>query len=204
LIEAIVRYLPSANRTGVIQMNVLAQMNTGKHEQVVFVQDLGAGLRAIIAIHNTTLGPALGGTRMYPYATEEQALRDVLDLSRGMTYKAAASGLDLGGGKAVIIGDPLTQKSDALLRTYGRFVNRLAGLFYTGEDIGTDVIAQRFAVDEHRSRLPSVVFQSGGRAIELLRRRSRSNRVLAFDFTRNACSAGEAGRAKGASATPQR
>ena len=120
-------------------MNVLAQMNTGKQEQVVFVQDLDAGLRAIIAIHNTTLGPALGGTRMYPYGTEEQALRDVLNLSRGMTYKAAAAGLDLGGGKAVIIGDPLTQKSDALLHAYGRFVNRLAGVFYTGEDVGTDV-----------------------------------------------------------------
>ena len=120
-------------------MNVLAQMNTGAHEQVVFVQDPDAGLRAIIAIHNTTLGPALGGTRMYPYATEEQALRDVLNLSRGMTYKAAAAGLDLGGGKAVIIGDPLKQKSDALLRAYGRFVNRLAGVFYTGEDVGTDV-----------------------------------------------------------------
>ena len=120
-------------------MNVLTQMNTDKHEQVVFVQDLDAGLRAIIAIHNTTLGPALGGTRMYPYATEEQALRDVLNLSRGMTYKAAAAGLDLGGGKAVIIGDPLTQKSAALLRAYGRFVNRLAGVFYTGEDVGIDV-----------------------------------------------------------------
>jgi glutamate dehydrogenase/leucine dehydrogenase len=110
-------------------MNVLAQMNTGKHEQVVFVQDLDAGLRAIIAIHNTTLGPALGGTRMYPYRTEEQALRDVLNLSRGMTDKAAAAGLDLGGGKAVIIGDSVTQKSDALLRAYGRLINRLAGVF---------------------------------------------------------------------------
>jgi leucine dehydrogenase len=120
-------------------MNVLAHMNAGKHEQVVFAQDPKAGLRAIIAIHSTTLGPALGGTRMYPYATEEQALRDVLDLSRGMTYKAAAAGLDLGGGKAVIIGDPLKHKSDALLRAYGRFVNRLAGLFYTGEDVGTGV-----------------------------------------------------------------
>jgi len=137
--EAIVRYQPPANRRGVNQMSVLAQMNTGKHEQVVFAQDVDVGLRAIIAIHNTTLGPALGGTRMYPYATEEQALRDVLDLSRGMTYKAAAAGLDLGGGKAVIIGDPLKQKSDALLRAYGRFVNRLAGVFYTGEDVGTDV-----------------------------------------------------------------
>jgi leucine dehydrogenase len=139
LIEANLHDKPSVNQTGVNQMKVLAQMKAGKHEQIVFVQDLDAGLRAIIAIHNTTLGPALGGTRMYPYATEEQALRDVLDLSRGMTYKAAAAGLDLGGGKAVIIGDPLTQKSDALLRAYGRFVNRLAGVFHTGEDVGTDV-----------------------------------------------------------------
>jgi hypothetical protein len=78
---------------------------------------------------------------MYPYATEELALRDVLDLSRGMTYKAAAAGLDLGGGKAVIIGDPLKQKSDALLRAYGRFVNRLAGVFYTaGGGIGVPVV----------------------------------------------------------------
>jgi leucine dehydrogenase len=85
-------------------------MENQGHEQVVFVQDSDAGLTAIIAIHSTVLGPALGGTRMYPYATEEQALRDVMELSRGMTYKAAAAGLPLGGGKAVIIGDPLKTK----------------------------------------------------------------------------------------------
>ena len=96
------------------------------------------GLTAIIAIHSTVLGPALGGTRMYPYATEEQALRDVLELSRGMTYKAAAAGLPLGGGKAVMIGDPLKTKSERLFRTFGEFVQRMNGVFYTGEDVGTD------------------------------------------------------------------
>jgi leucine dehydrogenase len=104
----------------------------------VFVQDSDAGLTAIVAIHDTVLGPALGGTRLYPYATEEQALRDVMELSRGMTYKAAAAGLSLGGGKAVIIGDPLKNKSERLFRTFGEFVQRMNGLFYTGEDVGTD------------------------------------------------------------------
>ena len=117
----------------------LEEMRRRGHEQVMFVQDPQAGLRAIIAIHSTVLGPALGGTRMYPYASEGEALRDVLELSRGMTYKAAAAGLNLGGGKAVIIGDPRTDKSEALFRAFGRFVNRLNGLFYTGEDVGTDV-----------------------------------------------------------------
>ena len=117
----------------------LEEMRRRGHEQVMFVQDPKAGLRGIIAIHSTVLGPALGGTRMYPYASEEEALRDVLELSRGMTYKAAAAGLNLGGGKAVIIGDPRTDKSEALFRAFGRFVNRLNGLFYTGEDVGTDV-----------------------------------------------------------------
>ena len=114
-------------------------MDRRGHEQVVFVQDSGAGLRAIIAIHSTVLGPALGGTRMHPYATQEDALRDVLELSRGMTYKAAAAGLDLGGGKAVIIADPRTDKSARLFRAFGRFVDRLKGVFYTGEDVGTSV-----------------------------------------------------------------
>jgi leucine dehydrogenase len=117
----------------------LEEMQQRGHEQVMFVQDPKAGLCGIIAIHSTVLGPALGGTRMYPYGSEEEALRDVLELSRGMTYKAAAAGLNLGGGKAVIIGDPRTDKSEALLRAFGRFVNRLNGLFYTGEDVGTDV-----------------------------------------------------------------
>jgi len=107
------------------------------HEQVVYCHDRRSGLRAIIAIHSTRLGPALGGTRFYPYQAEEDALEDVLRLSRGMTYKAAAAGLDLGGGKAVIIGDPAVLKSEALLRTYGRFVDSLGGRYVTAEDVGT-------------------------------------------------------------------
>lgn len=111
----------------------------GEHEQVVFCEDKRAGLRAIIAIHDTTLGPALGGTRMWPYKTEEEALRDVLRLSRGMTYKASAAGLNLGGGKAVILGDPRTDKSEALFRVFGRFVESLNGRYITAEDVGTSV-----------------------------------------------------------------
>ncbi|MGI8522992.1 MAG: Glu/Leu/Phe/Val family dehydrogenase [Nocardioides sp.] len=108
-----------------------------EHEQVVFCNDRASGLRAIVAIHSTALGPALGGTRFYPYATTDDALRDVLNLSRGMSYKAALAGLDLGGGKAVIIGDPATLKSEALLRAYGRFVQSLGGRYYTACDVGT-------------------------------------------------------------------
>jgi valine dehydrogenase (NAD+) len=107
------------------------------HEQVVFANDPASGLRAIIAIHSTALGPGLGGTRFYPYASTDDALRDVLNLSRGMTYKAALAGLDLGGGKAVIIGDPAALKSEALLRAYGRFVQSLNGRYYTACDVGT-------------------------------------------------------------------
>jgi valine dehydrogenase (NAD+) len=107
------------------------------HEQVVFCSDDATGLRAIIAIYSTALGPALGGTRFYPYASEDAALDDVLNLSKGMAYKAALAGLDLGGGKAVIIGDPDVLKSEALLRAYGRFVQSLNGRYYTACDIGT-------------------------------------------------------------------
>ncbi len=107
------------------------------HEQVVFCHDETSGLRAIVAIHSTALGPALGGTRFYPYASEADALADVLNLSRGMSYKAALAGLDLGGGKAVIIGDPKTDKTEALLRAYGRFVQSLNGRYYTACDVGT-------------------------------------------------------------------
>ena len=117
------------------------------HEQVVFCQDKQSGLKAIIGIYSTALGPALGGTRFYPYASEADALADVLDLSRGMAYKNALAGLDLGGGKAVIWGDPDQIKSEALLRAYGRFVESLAGRYYTACDVGTyvadmDVIAR--------------------------------------------------------------
>lgn len=111
----------------------------GEHEEVIFCHDKNVGLKAIIAIHDTSLGPALGGTRMWNYKTEEEALIDVLRLSKGMTYKAAAAGLNLGGGKAVIIGDPKTQKSEGLFRAFGQFVNSLNGKYITAEDVGTGV-----------------------------------------------------------------
>ncbi|QYJ02839.1 leucine dehydrogenase [Nocardioides panacisoli] len=107
------------------------------HEQVVIANDPSTGLRALIAIHSTALGPALGGTRFHPYASTAEALQDVLALSRGMSYKAALAGLDLGGGKAVIIGDPDTDKSEALLRAYGRHVESLGGRYVTACDVGT-------------------------------------------------------------------
>ncbi|WP_285841630.1 Glu/Leu/Phe/Val dehydrogenase [Psychrobacillus sp. MER TA 171] len=107
------------------------------HEQVVFCNDPATGLRAIIAIHNTTLGPALGGCRMQPYNSVEEALEDVLRLSKGMTYKCAAADVDFGGGKAVIIGDPKKDKSPELFRAFGQFVNSLGGRFFTGTDMGT-------------------------------------------------------------------
>ena len=109
------------------------------HQDVVFCNDPGSGLRAIIAIHDTTLGPALGGTRMYPYANEAQALRDVLRLSKGMTLKNAIARIPYGGGKAVIIGDPKTDKTPELLRAYAGFIDRLKGRFITGEDVGIRV-----------------------------------------------------------------
>jgi valine dehydrogenase (NAD+) len=117
------------------------------HEQIIFCQDPPTGLRAIIAIYSTALGPALGGTRFHPYPTEEAALADVLDLSRAMAYKNSVAGLDLGGGKAVIWGDPERIKTEALLRAYGRFVETLGGRYYTACDVGTytsdmDVIAR--------------------------------------------------------------
>ncbi|MFD9594752.1 Glu/Leu/Phe/Val dehydrogenase dimerization domain-containing protein [Kitasatospora sp. NPDC059973] len=117
------------------------------HEQVVLCHDRSSGLKAIIAIHSTALGPALGGTRFFPYASEEAALEDALNLSRGMSYKNALAGLDLGGGKAVIIGDPNKDKNEAMLRAYGRFVESLRGRYITACDVGTyvqdmDVIAR--------------------------------------------------------------
>lgn len=111
----------------------------GGHEEIVYCHDPAVGLKAIIAIHNTSLGPALGGTRMWPYKTEDEALTDVLRLSKGMTYKAAAAGLNLGGGKAVIIGNPKTDKSEGLFRAFGQFVNSLNGKYITAEDVGTCV-----------------------------------------------------------------
>jgi leucine dehydrogenase len=106
------------------------------HEQVVFCHDKESGLKAIIAIHKTVLGPALGGTRMWKYDNELDALKDVLRLSRGMTYKAAVTGLALGGGKAVIIGDSSSEKTEALMRKFGEYVDSLGGKYITAEDVG--------------------------------------------------------------------
>ena len=118
-------------------MGVFERINGDGYEQIVYCTDDQSGLKAIIAIHSTALGPALGGTRFYPYESEEDALVDVLRLAKGMTYKAAAAGLDLGGGKAVIIGDPKRNKTEELLRAYGRFVETLGGRYITAEDVGT-------------------------------------------------------------------
>jgi len=107
------------------------------HEQILYGYDQVSGLKAIIAIHSTALGPALGGTRFFPYESEDDAVEDVLRLAKGMTYKAAAAGLDLGGGKAVIIGDPHVDKSERLFRAYGRIVDSLQGRYITAEDVGT-------------------------------------------------------------------
>ena len=115
---------------------VISQMSLMGHEEILFCNDQATGLKAIIAVHNTVLGPALGGTRMWMYANEMEALKDVLRLSKGMTYKNSISGLNLGGGKAVIIGDARTMKSEALFRRFGRFVDSLAGNYITAEDVG--------------------------------------------------------------------
>ena len=118
-------------------MDILHRMGSEGHEQVAMFSDPGSGLKAIIAIHDTTLGPACGGTRMWPYESEADAMTDALRLSQAMTYKSAAAGLHFGGGKGVIIGDPHTQKSEALMRAYGRFVNTLGGRYLTTTDVGT-------------------------------------------------------------------
>lgn len=115
---------------------VIGRMEELGHEEILFCHDRTTGLKAIIAVHDTTLGPALGGTRMWPYANEAAALADVLRLSRGMTYKSALAGLDLGGGKAVIIGDARNGKSEAMFRRFGRFVDSLNGRYITAEDVG--------------------------------------------------------------------
>ena len=117
---------------------VFGQLSFDGHEQIVFCNDEDTGLKAIIGIHNTVLGPALGGTRMWNYRSEWDALNDVLRLSRGMTYKSAITGLNLGGGKAVIIGDAKTQKNDDLMRKFGQFVDSLSGNYITAEDVGME------------------------------------------------------------------
>ena len=114
---------------------VIAQMAIHNHEQILFCNDNATGLKAIIAVHNTILGPSLGGTRFWNYNNEAEALTDVLRLSRGMTYKSSVAGINLGGGKAVIIGDPKKLKNEALLRRFGKFVNSLGGKYITAEDV---------------------------------------------------------------------
>ena len=118
-------------------MSIFEELAEFGCEQILFCRDEATGLRAIVAIHDTTLGPALGGCRMWPYRTEEEAVADVLRLARGMTYKAAVSRLALGGGKSVIIGDPDLDKSQELFRTFGRFVDSLGGRYIVAEDVGT-------------------------------------------------------------------
>jgi leucine dehydrogenase len=115
---------------------VFGQLSFDNHEQIVFCNDKDTGLKAIIGIHNSVLGPALGGTRMWQYNSEWDALNDVLRLSRGMTFKSAITGLNLGGGKAVIIGDAKTQKTPELMKKFGEFVHSLAGKYITAEDVG--------------------------------------------------------------------
>lgn len=127
------------NNGGIKKMELFKYMEKYDYEQVVVCQDKESGLKAIIAIHDTTLGPALGGTRMWMYESEEAAFLDALRLARGMTYKNAAAGLNLGGGKAVIIGDPRKDKSEAMFRAFGRFVQSLNGRYITAEDVGTTV-----------------------------------------------------------------
>lgn len=119
--------------------SILEQLSQSGHKKVVFCNDPDTGLKAIIAIHDTTLGPALGGVRMWNYNSEAEALEDVLRLSKGMTYKASIAGLNVGGGTAVIIGDSRRQKTEALMRSFGRFVKNLNGEFIAGEDVGTTV-----------------------------------------------------------------
>lgn len=120
-------------------MGVFNAVSFDEHEQLVFGHDRASGLRAIVAVHDTTLGPAVGGCRMYPYASEAAAVEDVLRLSRGMTYKSALAGLPLGGGKSVIIGDPATDKTRSLMLAMGRFVDSLGGRYVAAEDSGTGV-----------------------------------------------------------------
>lgn len=149
--------------TALVENPVIHQMLKHNHEQVVFCNDNETGLKAIIAIHNTILGPSLGGTRMWMYNNEMEALHDVLRLSRGMTYKAAVAGLNLGGGKAVIIGDSRKHKTEALLRRFGKFVNSLGGKYITAEDVGMSSKDMEYIYMEtkHVSGLPESMGGSG-------------------------------------------
>ncbi len=143
--------------------SIFNQLTAFGHKKVVYCSDPDTGLKAIIAIHDTTLGPALGGIRMWSYKTEHDALTDVLRLSRSMTYKAAISGLNLGGGSAVIIGDSRKDKTEALMRKFGRFVKNLNGEFIAGEDVGTNPKDMEYIrmETEHVAGLPETIGGSG-------------------------------------------
>ncbi len=145
------------------QFEVFSKVARYDHEQVLICQDNHTGLKAIIAIHNTVLGPGLGGTRMWNYANETDAINDALRLSRGMTYKAAISGLNLGGAKAVIIGDPTKDKSEHLMRKFGRFVDNLGGKYITAEDVGTTTKDMEYVAmeTEHVVGLPEIMGGGG-------------------------------------------
>lgn len=140
---------------------IFSRLDKRGHESVLFCSDRQTGLRAIIAIHSTALGPALGGVRMWPYGSEAEALRDALRLSHGMTYKAAAAGLNLGGGKAVIIGDPARDKSEGLFRAFGRFVDMLGGRYITAEDVGTAVKDMAY-IQMETSHVVGISEEAGG------------------------------------------
>ena len=144
-------------------INLFELLKDYEHEQVVFCYDKATGLKSIIAIHDTSLGPALGGTRMWNYQHESEALIDVLRLSRGMTYKSAISGINLGGGKAVIIGNPHTDKSEMMWRRYGKFVDSLNGKYITAEDVGTSTADIEYVFEEtkHVAGKPKYLNGSG-------------------------------------------
>ena len=137
-------------------MNVLEYMERYGHEQLSVYSDTGAGLRAFISIHDTTLGPALGGVRVWSYATEDEAVMDALRLGRAMTYKSAAAGLPFGGGKGVIMADPRKDKTEALMRAFGRFVDTLGGRYLTTEDVGMSLLDLEWIAQEteHVTGLP--------------------------------------------------
>ena len=148
-------------------MEILGQMTAEGHEQLVMMSDPGTGLKAIIAIHDTTLGPACGGTRIWPYESEQEALLDALRLSRAMTYKSAAADLPLGGGKAVIIADSHTQKSEGMLRAFGRFVDSLGGRYLTTTDVGSTGRDLEYVHQEtdHVVGLPTTMGGSGDTSV---------------------------------------
>ena len=148
-------------------MEILGYMDRYGHEQLAMYTDPAVGLKAIIAIHDTTLGPACGGTRIWPYSTEGDAIQDVLRLAQAMTYKSAAADLPLGGGKAVIIADPHTQKTEALLRAYGRFVETLGGRYLTTTDVGSTGRDMEYIRQEtkHVVGLPTTAGGSGDTSI---------------------------------------